>query len=123
VRTAVARGAWRGAFVVAVVVQLLVLYWPRAVGAGGVPGLDKVVHAAVFAAAAWTGRAAGVAGWPLAVALGAHAVVSEVLQAQVLPARTGDPVDVVADLAGIAVGMLLVAPAGQNGRRERRRSR
>lgn len=97
---------WRALFAAALVVQLVVLYWPGPVDAGGVPGLDKVAHAAVFAAAALTGRRAGV---PLALLVGGlvlHAVVSEVLQGTLLDARSADPWDAVADLAGIAIGLV-----------------
>lgn len=117
-RTAAAAHVWRLAFAAAVVVQLAVLYWPRPVSAGGLPGVDKIVHAAVFAAVAWTGRAAGLSRVVLAGGLVAHAVLSEALQAWLLTARSGDPLDVVADLVGTAMGMLLALPAGQNVRRE-----
>lgn len=101
------RRAWRGALVAAVVVQLLVLYWPQPVGPEAPPGLDKVAHAAVFAAVALTGRAAGVPVVWLAVVLLVHAVLSEVLQESVLPARSGDPWDVAADVVGTVVGLAL----------------
>jgi hypothetical protein len=117
VSTAPWKPARKVAFGVAVVVQLLVLYWPRAVSAGGAPGADKVVHLVVFAAVAWTGRAAGLPRITLLCALVAHALVSEVLQAALLPARSGDPLDVVFDAVGIAVGMLLRVSPGQNERR------
>lgn len=96
---------WRVLFTVAVVGHLVVLYWPRPVSAGGLPYLDKAVHLAVFAAVATTGLRARVlpALWLVGL-LAVHAVVSEVLQASALPARSGDPWDVVADLAGVALG-------------------
>jgi VanZ family protein len=37
----------------------------------------------------------------------AYAVVSELIQGFALPGRSGDPLDVVADLAGVAAGWLL----------------
>ena len=102
---------WRIAFAVSVAAQLAVLYWPRTVGAGGLPHLDKVVHAAVFAAVAATGLLA----WApqrrvvavVLAALVAHAAASEVVQAVVLPGRSGDVRDVVADLVGVALGVLV----------------
>jgi len=101
---------WRVLFAVAVVGQLVVLYWPRPVPAGGLPYLDKAVHLAVFAAVATTGLRSHVLPAPWLIGLLAvHAVASEVLQAGVLPARSGDPWDVVADLAGVAVGALAAA--------------
>ena len=98
---------WRVLFAVAVAGQLVVLYWPRPVSAGGLPYLDKAVHFAVFAAVTSSGLRSRVlpARWLIGV-LAVHAVVSEVLQASVLPARSGDPWDVVADLAGVAAGAL-----------------
>ena len=105
-------GAPRWLFAAAVAVQLVVLYAPRAPSTGGVPGVDKVVHLLVFAAVAWTGRAAGVR-LPLLVGLLlAHAVVSEGLQHWLLPGRSGDWRDAVADATGVLVGALLPAPGG-----------
>lgn len=92
----------------ALVVQLVVLYVPRVpdVGAVAVPGGDKIVHAAVFAAVTFAGLRAGLSP-AVVLAFGAmHAVLSELLQHAVLPARSGDPLDVVADLAGVALGAL-----------------
>ncbi len=92
-------------FAATVVVQLVVLYWPFGIGGPGVPGLDKVVHVAVFGAVALAGRVAGVGVWPLVVGLGLHAVVSEVVQGALLDRRGADPLDVVADLVGVALGL------------------
>jgi VanZ family protein len=94
-------------------VQLFVLYAPA--GPGGDPPAyaDKVVHLAVFAAVAWTGRRAGIRSRPLLVALVAHAVVSELLQLTLLPGRSGDLLDVVADIVGAVVGLVV---AGQTPR-------
>jgi hypothetical protein len=106
-----ARPGWltpaRAAFVVAVVVNLLLLYWPRAVGEGGVPYLDKVAHLLTFASLAWTGLWAGIPLRWLVGVLALHAVVSELVQARLLSGRSGDAADVLADLAGILVGTLL----------------
>ncbi|MCK6212655.1 VanZ family protein [Georgenia sp. EYE_87] len=92
----------------AVVVQLVVLYVPRVpeVGAVAVPGGDKIVHATVFAAVTLAGLRAGLSPAVVAVFGVAHAGVSELLQHTVLPARSGDPFDVLADLAGVALGAL-----------------
>ena len=92
---------------VAVVVQLVVLYAPRAPSTGPVPGVDKVVHVTVFAVVAWAALRCGIARWLVAVVLAAHAVLSEVLQAGLLPNRSGDPLDAVADVAGVALVLLL----------------
>jgi hypothetical protein len=92
---------------VAVVVQLVVLYAPRAPSTGPVPGVDKVVHATVFGAVAWAAVRCGIARWVIVVVLAAHAVLSELLQAALLPARSGDPLDAVADVAGVVLVLLL----------------
>jgi VanZ family protein len=106
-----ARPRWlttaRTAFVLAVVVNLLLLYWPRAVGEEGLPYLDKVAHVLTFASLAWTGLWAGIPLRWLVGVLALHAVVSEVVQARLLSGRSGDVADVAADLAGILVGTLL----------------
>ena len=94
---------WRARvlFWVCVAVQLAVLYAPRAVSPpAGLP-LDKVVHATVFGAVLWAGVRAGLRAAPLAAVLLGHAVVSEVVQARLLPGRSGDPVDAVADALGV----------------------
>ncbi|WP_256835953.1 VanZ family protein [Micrococcus sp. Mcc89] len=102
------RRALTAALAVAVVVQLVVLYLPgeQVPQAGfAVPGLDKAIHAAVFALpsclAVWRGRSAW---WALPFAV--HAPVSELVQHAWVPLRTGDPVDVVADLAGVVLGVV-----------------
>ena len=99
------RRALAAALAVAVAVQLVVLYLPgEQVPEAGftVPGLDKAIHVAVFALpaflAVWRGRSAW---WALPFAV--HAPVSELVQHAWVPLRTGDPVDVVADLSLIHI--------------------
>ena len=95
-------------FVTAVLAQLAVLYWPSAPELGPlVPFADKIVHAAVFGVAVWTGRRAGIPVRVLVVIFGVHAGLSEVLQDRLLDDRAGDRGDVIADLAGIALGSVL----------------
>ncbi len=90
-----------------VLVSLVVLFAPSDGGVAPFPGVDKVVHVSLFAALAFTSR------WrfgPLPaglLAVGAYAVVSEIVQGVALPNRSGDPVDVLADLAGVTLGWLL----------------
>ena len=93
----------RAVLAAVVVGHLAVLYWPRAAGPGGIPGLDKLVHALVFGAVLWAARRAGLPDRLLVPALVAHAALSETLQATLLPGRSGDLADVAADLAGVAV--------------------
>jgi VanZ family protein len=97
---------WRFALVLLVVLHLLVLYAPDTGGAPAVPGLDKVVHAATFASVALAGLRAGLAARWWVPVVATHAVVSELVQHWVLPHRSGDPADVLADLAGAALGVL-----------------
>jgi alkylation response protein AidB-like acyl-CoA dehydrogenase len=101
-----ARARDRALFAATVVANLLLLYWPRAVGAGGVPHLDKVVHLVAFAAVAWTGLRAGLPARWLGALLGVHAVTSETVQAWLLPGRSGDPADALADLGGVVLGLI-----------------
>lgn len=92
----------------ALVVQAVVLFVPRApkVDSAGLP-LDKFVHFAIFAAATGTLIWAGTRLVPTAIAMGGYAVLSEVIQAVAYPDRSGEPADVVADLAGVAFGCVL----------------
>ena len=91
-------------FVVVVAVHLAALYWPRVSVQGPVAWTDKVVHVTLFAAPALVGLLAGVRPAYLLVPLALHAPVSELLQHAVLPNRSGDVWDAVADLSGVVVG-------------------
>lgn len=101
------RDGWRAAFALSVVVQLVVLYVPRAPSTGGVPGLDKAVHALVFGVVAFTALRAGSGVRWVVAALVAHAIVSEVLQATVLAHRDGDWRDALADCLGVGLGYVV----------------
>ena len=117
----------RVALAVAVLAQLVVLYAPSGAGAAPFPHSDKVVHLVVFLvpvalAVVVTRRPALVAATFLA-----HAVLSEVVQGTVLPLRSGDPLDSLADalgvVLGVAVGLRLLrrwpgrVPVGRGGTR------
>jgi hypothetical protein len=105
----------------AVVGQLVGLYLPRPLdGVDWFPGADKLLHAVAFALPVilvpWADtlrrRSVGRPPRPrilvLVISLSvAHAVVSELVQYAAYPDRAGDPLDVLADWAGIAVGGLL----------------
>ncbi|MBK5306119.1 MAG: VanZ family protein [Frankiaceae bacterium] len=94
------------AFVAVVVLSLVVLFSPRAPGGGGI-GLDKLVHASLFAllaATTWWRFAAHRAGL---VAVLAYAALSEVAQSLLLASRSGDVRDVCADAAGVIVGWIV----------------
>ncbi|MCV2491962.1 VanZ family protein [Geodermatophilus sp. YIM 151500] len=95
----------RGVLAITVLVSLAVLFAPG----GGVPptppGVDKVVHAALFAALAISGRWAGVGPRTAGVLLVLYAAVSEVGQALSPLERSGSVVDWLADLAGLLLGL------------------
>jgi hypothetical protein len=95
----------RGAFAVAVLVSLAVLFAP----ADDVPfapaGVDKLVHGALFAALALTGRWAGIGRTVLVAVLVLYAAVSEVLQGMI--GRDAAVGDWVADVVGLLLGLLV----------------
>lgn len=101
------RLAW-AAFAVALLVQLAVLYAPSTPdGTPQVPGLDKLVHAIVFLLPALFGVLAGIRPLRLAVVLVAHAIASELVQHLLLPERSGDAWDALADIVGVALGLVI----------------
>ena len=87
-------------------VSLVVLFSPSTPSEGGVYGLDKLVHATVFAALAVTTRGRFGAGLLLVVL---YAPVSEVLQAVLPIHRDGNLPDALADLLGALGGWWLAA--------------
>jgi membrane associated rhomboid family serine protease len=97
----------RGAFAIAVLVSLAVLFAP----ADGVPvapaGVDKVVHVVLFAVLALTGRWAGIGRSVLATVLVGYAAISEVLQGVTALERSASVADWAADVAGIVAGLVL----------------
>jgi VanZ family protein len=98
--------AW-GAFGLAVASNLWGLYSQGQPGPPMFPGFDKLAHLGSFALVMLTGLLAGVRPRLLAVVLAAHAALSEVVQHTLLPDRSGDVTDLVADLAGVALGWLV----------------
>lgn len=92
----------------AVVLQLVALYAPDAPGSSsGIPYGDKVVHAVVFALPVLVAGIGRRSWWPVVAVLGAvHAPMSEVIQHALLPQRSGDPWDVVADLVGLGLASI-----------------
>ena len=106
----------------AVVAQLVGLYLPRTPEAGWFPGADKLQHAVAFALpvllVSWADtlrrRTAGRPPRARVLVLlvwvsAAHAVVSELVQHAAYANRVGDPLDVLADWSGIAIGGMLTA--------------
>jgi hypothetical protein len=95
----------RGAFAVAVLVSLAVLFAPEDDVPFAPPGVDKLVHAALFAALALTGRWAGIGRTALAPMLVLYAAVSEVVQGMI--GRDAAVGDWVADVVGLLLGLLI----------------
>ena len=97
-------GAATVAFGTAAVLSLLVLFAPSGGGEPRFPGDDKLVHLLLFASLAGTARWRFGPGAAVLLAVAAYAPLSELVQAGLLPGRSGDARDVVADLAGVALG-------------------
>ena len=95
----------------AVLLQLVVVYAPSAGGGTMFPNADKLVHVTVFALPVLFGLLARLPLVPVVAVMAAHAPVSEVAQAALLPHRSGDPWDAVADLTGVALGVLVATAA------------
>jgi VanZ family protein len=106
--TSVRARLWQAAFVLACLIQLYGLYSPRQSGPDtGIPNADKVAHLLLFGSVAFLGLRVGVRARLLLALLVANAVVSELVQHFVLPYRSGDPFDSLADLVGVTVGAWL----------------
>ena len=95
----------RGVLAVTVLVSLAVLFAPGSDVPSAPPGVDKLVHLALFLALALAGRWAGIRAVPLAVLLVAYGGVSEVVQAVSDLERSGSVLDWLADAAGVALGL------------------
>jgi len=93
---------------VVVAVHLAALYWPRVEVQGPVTWTDKVVHVLLFAAPTVAGLLTGIRPALLVAVVAAHAPVSELVQHYLLPDRSGDLWDAVADLGGVVLGVTLV---------------
>jgi VanZ family protein len=94
----------RGAFALAVLVSLAVLFAPASDVPSTPPGVDKLVHATLFAALALSGRWAGLARGVLAPVLVLYAAASEVIQG--LIGRDAAVGDLLADVVGVLLGLL-----------------
>jgi VanZ family protein len=83
---------------------MVALYAPDGPAGPQISGLDKVIHVLIFAAPALAALMVGIrARWALGI-LAVHAPVSELIQHLVLPHRSGDVLDVMADLTGVVLG-------------------
>jgi len=97
----------RGVFAVVALVSLAVLFAPASDVPSAPAGVDKVVHLALFAALAASGRWAGAGARTLAVLLLAYAAVSEVVQGLPALGRSMSLADWAADAVGVLVGLAL----------------
>ncbi|WP_409331529.1 VanZ family protein [Trujillonella humicola] len=96
----------RGVLAVTFLVSLAVLFTPGDDVPPAFFGVDKVVHVVLFAALAVAGRWAGVPARLLALLLTGYALVSEVVQALAPLDRSGSVGDWLADVLGVALGLL-----------------
>ena len=96
-----------GLLVLSVAVQLMVLYSPEGGGPALFPQADKVVHLLVFLVPVALALVAGLRRRVVVAVFATQAVLSEVVQATLLPHRSGDVLDAVADLTGVALGVLV----------------
>lgn len=78
-------------------------------------GSDKAVHVGLFAVPAFLLRRITARWWPILL-LALHAPISELIQWRFVPYRSGDPLDLLADVVGLALG---VAAAAWVSRRKR----
>jgi hypothetical protein len=106
----------RGVFAVAVLVSLAVLFAPADDVPASPPGVDKLVHLLLFAALAASGRWAGARAGVLGGLLVVYAALSEVVQGLSALERSASAADWVADVVGVAAGLLGWAWAGRRGR-------
>ncbi len=95
-------------FALTVVVQLCAVYWPRVDVQGPVTWTDKVVHVLLFLVPTVVGLLVGLRPPYVVGALALHAPVSELVQHVLLPGRSGDVWDAVADLSGVVLGVTVV---------------
>ncbi|GGP49480.1 VanZ family protein [Saccharothrix coeruleofusca] len=94
-------------FVTAALLSVIVLFTPESGVPSSPPGTDKVVHCLLFALLAGTGLYARLPRTPLLLTLVGYAVASEVVQELLtVLGRSGDPVDGLTDVVGIALGWL-----------------
>jgi VanZ family protein len=96
----------RGAFAVVVLISLAVLFVPGDGVPAAPPGVDKLVHVVLFLVLAAAGRWAGIRPVPLAALLAGYGAVSEVVQWLTPLERSGSVVDWLADLLGVALGLV-----------------
>jgi hypothetical protein len=105
----------RGAFAVAVLVSLAVLFAPAEDVPLAPAGVDKLIHASLFLALAVTGRWAGIRRVVLVPGLVLYAAASEVVQGMI--GRDAAVGDWVADVVGVLLGLLVWQALARHGKR------
>jgi VanZ family protein len=103
----------RGAFAVVVLVSFAVLFAPGSEVPTAPPGVDKLVHGALFLALALTGLWAGIGRSLLGAGLIAYAAISEVIQGVTPLDRSASVADWLADVVGVLLGLAVWAWAGR----------
>ncbi|MGP4020206.1 VanZ family protein [Saccharopolyspora sp. 5N708] len=99
----------RAPFVISGLASLVILFTPESGVPTAPPGTDKVVHFALFAALASTGRIAGCQTSRLLPALVGYAAASEVLQGLLPLGRSCELADALVDVAGVAASWAIIA--------------
>jgi len=97
------------AFTAVVVLSLVVLFVPRAPAGPPLPEFDKLVHCGLFLLLAATTRWRFGPRLTLLALVIAYAALSEVVQAALLPMRSGDALDALADTGGALLGWPLAS--------------
>jgi hypothetical protein len=97
----------RACFALAVLGSFVVLFAPGSDVPASPPGVDKVVHASLFAVLAFTGLWAGIRSRWFGLALVVYAGVSELIQMVPALRRDASFGDYAADVAGVLLGFLL----------------
>ena len=90
-----------------VAVQLYGVYWPREPVATTFSMEDKLAHAAIFGAPVLVSVALGLAPRLVVPLVALNAPVSELVQGCFLTGRDGDVRDVLADLLGVGLGLVI----------------
>lgn len=106
-RAAASTWVLRAGFGLAVAANMWGLYAPEQLGDPLFPGVDKVAHLGSFALVMLLGQLVGIRPRLLASVLVVHAAASEVVQHVLLPGRSGDVIDLLADVVGIGLGWAL----------------
>ncbi|MFC7450041.1 VanZ family protein [Rhodococcus daqingensis] len=101
---------------VVILITLVMLFSPGSTVPSGPPNSDKITHLLMFAALAYAARFAGFGVTAVIVWAGLYAAVSEVLQGLLPIHRSASVWDWVADVVGVAIG-LVIFRAWQAGRR------